>query len=58
MYREMRTALCDFDSAGTPAAGCGATPRQRAFYAALRSVLGQVGCTCGQTAHCICTVCS
>jgi hypothetical protein len=42
MYREMRQDLCDFDAKAAAGSTRGSAPRHKAFYAALRSVLGQV----------------
>jgi hypothetical protein len=42
MYREMRQALCNFDEDASAGSARGPAPRHKAFYAALRSVLGQV----------------
>jgi hypothetical protein len=42
MYREMRQDLCDLDAKAAAGFTRGSAPRHKAFYAALRSVLGQV----------------
>lgn len=42
MYREMRQALCSYDEEAAAGSARGPAPRHKAFYAALRSVLGQV----------------